>query len=165
MVGVLSFWARRAQQTIREKELAEGESLTPHQGAKPQPAPLFEYRSKASLLGWPLIHIRLRGGIERGPVKAWIAGGDSAIGLLFAFGGLAVAPISFGGFAAGLLTFAGCGIGLLSFSGFSLGIWALGGFAIGWQAFGGCAVGWTAAQGGVAIAHAQGRQSPPDQWL
>jgi RNA polymerase sigma factor (sigma-70 family) len=153
VVGVLSFWARRAQQTIREKELAEGEGLTPHQGAKPQPAPLFEYRSKASLLGWPLIHIRLRGGIERGPVKAWIAGGDSAIGLIFAFGGLAVAPISFGGFAAGLLTFAGCGIGLLSFSGFSLGIWALGGFAIGWQAFGGCAVGWTAAQGGVAIAH------------
>lgn len=151
VVGALSIWARRTQQTIRERELADNSRLQP--GAKPQLTPLFEYRSKRAFLGWPLIHIRLRGGIERGPVKAWIAGGDSAIGLLFAFGGITVAPISFGGFAAGLLTFAGCGVGLLSFSGFSLGIWALGGFALGWQAFGGCALGWSGAQGGVAVAH------------
>ena len=117
------------------------------------PNPLFEYRSRASLLGLPLVHIRLRGGITRGPVKAWIAGGDSAIGGLFAFGGLAVAPISFGGFAAGLLTFGGCGVGILTLGGFSLGVWALGGFALGWQAIGGCAVAWSAAQGGVAVAH------------
>jgi hypothetical protein len=148
VVAGAALWARQSQKRIKEAEAREN---LPQQARYTEP--LFEYRSKASLLGLPLIHIRLRGGIARGPVKAWIAAGDSAIGGLFAFGGLALAPISFGGFAAGLLTVGGCGVGILTLGGFSLGVWALGGFALGWQAIGGCAVAWSAAQGGVAVAH------------
>ena len=113
---------------------------------------MFEYRSRLTLLGLPLVHIRFRGGLERGPVKAWIAAGDAAIGVIFAFGGMAIAPISFGGLAVGILTLGGLAVGVLPFGGFSFGPWAMGGFAVGWQAFGGCAVGWLAAQGGVAVA-------------
>jgi RNA polymerase sigma factor (sigma-70 family) len=148
VVVALAIWALRFQKRIQED--LSGVSRSQREGHY---QPLFEYRSKACLLGLPLIHIRLRGGIARGPVKAWIAAGDYAIGVLFAFGGIAVAPISFGGFAAGLVTFGGCAIGLLTFGGFGIGLWALGGFALGWQALGGCAVGWSAAQGGVAVAH------------
>jgi RNA polymerase sigma factor (sigma-70 family) len=148
MVAVLANWAWRWQKRLRQEDAQAGQTQR-----GPYFEPLFEYRSKTSLLGLPLVHIRLRGGIARGPVKAWIAGGDSAVGGLFAFGGIAVAPISFGGFAAGLLTFGGFGLGLLTLGGFSIGLWAIGGFALGWQALGGCAVGWSAAQGGVAVAH------------
>jgi hypothetical protein len=105
------------------------------------------------LLGLPLVHIRLRGGLERVPVKAWIAAGDAAIGVIFAFGGLAVAPISFGGFAIGLLPLGGFAFGAVALGGFSVAIWSFGGFALGWQAFGGCAIAWNAAFGGVAMAH------------
>ena len=122
--------------------------------AFPSHEPLFEYRSKFSLLGLPLVHIRLRAGLPRGPVKAWFAAGDAAIGVIFAFGAIAVAPISFGGFAVGLLPFGGFAIGLLSLGAFSLGPWAVGVFAIGWQACGMCAIGWLAAYGDtVAVAH------------
>jgi hypothetical protein len=141
VVTVLAVWARRQHRRL------------PVEASHPQVTPLFEYRSKLCLLGLPLVHIRLRGGIERGLVKAWIAGGDAAIGVIFAFGGMAVAPISFGGFSAGLLTLGGFAVGLMPFGGFSFGPWALGGVAIGWQALGGCAVAWSAAEGGVAVAH------------
>jgi hypothetical protein len=118
----------------------------------PRVASLFEYRSKLELFGWPIIHIRLRGGLDRGPVKAWFAAGDAAIGIIFAFGAVAVAPISFGGLSLGFITLGGMAIGLVPLGGFSLGLYALGGMAVGWQAFGGCAIGWSAAEGGVAIA-------------
>jgi len=103
----------------------------------------------------PLVHIRIGGDLRanRTPVRAWIAAGDTAIGALFAFGGIAVAPVSIGGCAVGLITFGGTGIGLLALGGLSIGIWSFGGVAFGWQAFGGCAIAWNAAAGGAAIAH------------
>jgi len=144
--GVLTFLLRSSLRKIHRQEIAESRAV-------PLPAPIFEYRSKMSFLGWPLVHIRLRGGLERGPVKAWIAGGDAAIGLIFAFGAMAIAPISFGGIAVGLLPLGGFAVGPVALGGFSLAIWAFGGFAVGWQAFGGCAVAWNAAFGGAALAH------------
>ncbi len=146
VVIALSVWMMRRRRIFHQQEVADG---------RPAPllVPLFEYRSKLGLLGLPLVHIRLRGGIERGPVKAWIAAGDSAIGVIFAFGAVAIAPISFGGFAAGLLTLGGLAIGLVPVGVFSLGPWAIGMMAVGWQAFGGCAIARLAAQGGVAVAH------------
>jgi RNA polymerase sigma factor (sigma-70 family) len=142
LVAALTAWMRRSRRKIRQQEVTAG-----------WPMPLFEYRSKHSVLGWPLVHIRLRGGLERGPVKAWIAAGDSAIGVIFAFGAVAIAPVSLGGFAVGLLTFGGFAMGLVSLGGFSLGPWAIGGMAIGLQAFGVCAIAWFGAKGGVAVAH------------
>jgi RNA polymerase sigma factor (sigma-70 family) len=139
----LALWLQRSMKKIGQQEIAE---ICP----APLAVPLFEYRSKLTLFGLPLVHIRIRGGR---PVKAWIAAGDSAIGVIFAFGGLAIAPISFGGFAVGLLTLGGFAVGLVTFGGFSLGPWAIGGMAVGLQAFGGCAIAWSGAQGGVAVAH------------
>jgi hypothetical protein len=105
------------------------------------------------LLGLPLIHFRFnRSAVKRTPVKAWIAAGDFAFGVLFAFGGLAIAPISVGGIAIGLIPFGGAAVGLFVMGGFALGGWVFGGFALGWQSFGGCALAWNAATGGLAIA-------------
>ena len=78
---------------IRKSAAAVGEAQTS--------AATLEYRSRAGLLGLPLLHVRF-GGARRSPVKAWIALGDIAFGGLFAFGGVAIAPISSGGFALGL---------------------------------------------------------------
>jgi RNA polymerase sigma factor (sigma-70 family) len=139
-------YVRLGLRKIRRQEIAEGRPA-------PLAMPLFEHRSKHRLLGLPLVHIRIRGGEERGAVKAWIAGGDAAIGMIFAFGGVAIAPISFGGFALGLVTLGGFAVGLLSSGGLSFGLWAIGGVAVGLQAFGGCAIAWSAAYGGVCAAH------------
>jgi RNA polymerase sigma factor (sigma-70 family) len=115
--------------------------------------PVWEYRSRFEFLGLPLVHIRLgRSTPNWAPVKAWFAVGDCAIGGLFAFGGVAIAPVCIGGLAFGLLPWGGAVIGLMAVGGFALGIWSFGGFAIGWQAFGGCAVAWNAAMGGLAVA-------------
>src|SRR4029077_4427939 len=62
----------------------------------------FEYRSKATFLGLPLLHIRLGATwtSQGDAVKAWVAiADDLAIGGPFAFGGTAVAPLCFGGFS------------------------------------------------------------------
>ncbi len=120
---------------------------------------VWEYRGRVELLGLPLIHIR-RGARVSGPswkpVKAWIAISDSfAFGGLFAYGGVAVAPVSVGACAIGLLSYGAMAIGVLSWGGFSFGIWAFGAITFGWEAFsGGCAFAWHLAAGyQCAIAH------------
>ena len=125
-----------------------------HQGVFPPAA--YEYRSRWSLLGLPLVHVRLgdRFDVLRGPVKAWIAIGSShAVGVIFASGGIAVAPLSFGGIAIGLLPFGAISLGVVSLGAISLGIWTYGALAVGWQAIAGCGLAWNAAIGGVAWAH------------
>lgn len=114
----------------------------------------WEYRSKRELLGLPFVHVRMRTTDgPRGAVKAWIAVGGSAIGGLFAFGGIAVAPIALGGVAVGIISWGGLALGIITIAGMSIGVWADGGLAVGWQAFGGCAFAWNAAMGGYAAAH------------
>jgi RNA polymerase sigma factor (sigma-70 family) len=140
----MGIWAKRMFRDLREERAKLGEI---------QPPRLWEYRSRLELFGLPLVHIRFnRSAMNRGPVKAWIAAGDSAIGVLFAFGGLAVAPFSIGGIAIGLIPWGGVALGLFAVGGFALGGWVFGGFALGWQAFGGCALAWNAAMGGLAVA-------------
>jgi RNA polymerase sigma factor (sigma-70 family) len=120
------------------------------------PPAAYEFRSRASLLGLPLVHVRIgdRFDVMRGPVKAWIAIGSShAVGVIFASGGIAVAPISFGGIAIGLLPFGAIALGLIPIGALAIGAWAYGGLAVGWEAFGGCAIAWNAATGGLAFAH------------
>jgi RNA polymerase sigma factor (sigma-70 family) len=120
------------------------------------PPSAYEYRSRLSLFGLPLIHVRIgdRFDMIRGPVKAWIAVGSShAVGVIFASGGIAIAPISFGGVAIGLLSFGGVSLGVFSIGAISLGLLAYGGLAFGWQAFGGFGAAWNAVRGNLAIAH------------
>jgi hypothetical protein len=122
--------------------------------AAASPKSFYEYRSKAKFLGLPLVHFRFGNPFAgwKNPARAWIAGGDFAVGGLAAFGALAVAPVSFGGIAVGLLPVGGFALGLLVFGGFGFGWWTYGGIAIGWQAVGGCALAWNAAMGGCAVA-------------
>lgn len=142
----LAFWQLRKRRALLAR-LNENGQVKPVR-------PAWEYRSKAVFLGMPLVHIRI-GGRTSGklkPVLAWIAAGDYAIGGLFAFAGMAIAPVSIGGMAIGLLPFGGCAVGLLTLGGFAVGVWSFGGLAIGWESFGGCAVAWNAACGGAAVA-------------
>lgn len=113
-----------------------------------------EYRSKAEIFGWPLLHIAFgldaRTG-KRKIAKGVIAIGDSAVGGLaigggafgvIACGGVAIGFVSFGGFALGmLLALGGCAIGNFAFGGLAIGTVAVGGFALGYYAYGGSAFG------------------------
>src|SRR5262247_2837532 len=116
-----------------------------------------EYRSSASLLGLPLVHIAtgavVDGRYRRGVATAWFAVGDIAIGVFFACGGVALGGISLGGAAFGLFPVGGFALGLLAIGGLGLGIVALGGAAFAWYAaIGGLAVAHDYAIGGVALA-------------
>jgi RNA polymerase sigma factor (sigma-70 family) len=116
--------------------------------------PAWEYRSKFAFFGLPFIHVRVSGGLTMPviPVRAWIASGDYAVGLLFASGNLAIAPVSIGATAIGLISFGGCAVGLISLGGLSVGLWSFGALAFGWKVFGACAIAANAANGGIAIA-------------
>jgi len=118
------------------------------------PAPAWEYCSVRHFCGLPLVHICVgdRFAALRPPTTAWIAVGEKAVGGLFAFGGLAVAPVSIGGLGIGLVSFSGLALGIVALGGFALGGWATGGVALGWQSFGCCALAWDAASGGIALA-------------
>ena len=121
------------------------------------PPVAWEYRCPQTLLGLPLVHIRLgdRFALLRPPVKAWIAVGGRAIGGLLAVGTFALAPVSFGAMSVGLLSFGGLALGGCVLGGIAIGVWGLfGGLIIGWQAFGGClTIAWNAAAGDFALAH------------
>jgi hypothetical protein len=116
--------------------------------------PVLEYRSRAQFLGLPLFHLRFFGpvAVRCQPVKAWIALGDFALGGLFAFGGVAIAPLSLGGFALGVAVLGGYAAGVLTYAGFGIGLWTIGGVTLGWCSIGGCAVASSAALGGIALA-------------
>jgi RNA polymerase sigma factor (sigma-70 family) len=112
---------------------------------------VWEYRSPIVILGLPLAHIRIGG--PHKAVKAWFAVGGHAVGGLFAFGGVAIAPISIGGFAIGLLSWGGMTLGLIAMGGIAVGGWVFGGMAVAWESYGACAIAWKAAVGEVALAH------------
>lgn len=155
MMAVTFSWAAAAAwlavRAYRDRtRLAQ--SLTPQELAGRPVLPAWEYRSRFAPLGLPFIHIRWANR-PSGPVKAWIAVGDCAAGVLFACGAAAVAPVSFGGWAVGLVSFGGFSLGVLSLGGLVAGVWSFGGIVFGWQAFGGCAIAWNAAWGGLAVAH------------
>ena len=108
----------------------------------------FEYKSSATLAGWPLIHICA--GVDAVTMRPKVATGVIAIGNV-AVGGLAI-----GGLACGLLTIGGLSVGILAaFGGAALGLGlSMGGFAVGSVAVGGAAIGFQYAIGGGAWAPA-----------
>ncbi len=114
-----------------------------------------DYISRLSLLGVPLVHFKL-GMAELGekPAFAWIAGGDRAYGLLFAWGGLAIAPISVGIVSLGFVSIGAIGIGVLAIGTVGLGLVSFGACAMGYQAFSSLSsLGWhSAVSGGFAMA-------------
>jgi RNA polymerase sigma factor (sigma-70 family) len=165
ILGYFLAIAALARRFIRATKKLAAEQTLVEIAAKAQ-SPLWEYRSRFELLGLPFIHIRFGGWFggrtdewlkkTKNPVKAWIAITDSfAIGVLFAYGGFAIAPVSAGAVAIGLFSLGALSVGALAVGGFGFGIWALAPLAVGWQAFGGgCAIAWDAAWGGqYAVAH------------
>ena len=144
-MGGMSLRMHRRMKSIHEEERTRG-------GLYPEAPPLMrdrrrrEYKSRATLLGLPLVHVAF-GGISEGtpkPAKAigWIAIGDLSFGVLLSIGGVAVGGIALGGISCGLLALGGGAAGVV----------ALGGAAFGWMAAGGAAVASHAAIGGLAIA-------------
>jgi len=114
-----------------------------------------EYRSRLTLLGVPLVHVRYSSPDEgERPVFGWFAGGDRAYGLLFAWGGYAVAPFSIGAIAIGLFAVGTLSVGVISLGTAGVGLVAVGCMAAGLRAYGWLsALGWASAQGsGFAIA-------------
>jgi zinc protease len=118
------------------------------------------YTSPARLLGVPLVDIQFADPGFQGTTAAaarsafgWIAIGDRATGLLFAFGGIAKGLIAIGGFAVGGVAIGGFSLGAVSIGGFALGALALGGGAIGYDSLGGFALAFNSAAGGGAIAY------------
>ncbi|MGF3025726.1 zinc ribbon domain-containing protein [Methylobacterium aquaticum] len=103
----------------------------------------FEYRSQATLFGWPLVHV-IYGASDNAPLKparGILACGNVAIGLV-AFGGIAIGGIALGGIALGPVALGGVALGLLlGAGGIATGYLALGGVALGATAMGGVALG------------------------
>jgi hypothetical protein len=105
----------------------------------------YEYRSKATLFGWPLLHVTK--GVDPATGRPRVARGVIAVGDV-AMGGVAV-----GGVAVGLLALGGLGLGFFALGGAAVGAIAVGGAAFGWYwAFGGLAVALGYAVGGLAFA-------------
>jgi len=98
----------------------------------------FEYKSKASMLGLPFIHINTGGRYSNRVAKGIIAIGDVSMGL-----------ISIGGVSLGVVSIGGIGLGIIGLGGVGIGILGLGGVGIGMQAFGGIAIGIQEAFGAI----------------
>lgn len=114
----------------------------------------YEYKSRRTLFGLPLIHVNIGRwipGQKYCRAKGIIAVGNIASGIL-SLGGIASGIFSLGGISAGIFSFGGLSVGLLlALGGFSVGTVAVGGLALGIFAVGGGAFG-VYALGGVAVA-------------
>ena len=109
-----------------------------------------DYISKSRLLGFPLFHFRLSTAEEGSrPVVAWVAGGDRAYGLLFAWGAFAVAPFSIGAVSIGLFSLGAVSLGIFCVGSIGFGPLVLGAMGYGYIVYASLsAVGWQLAQGG-----------------
>jgi len=154
LITAFSIWFYRTVKQFRLALPAPDAATTPK-------APVWEYRSRFHLLGLPFIHLRF-GGWQTGaqtqiqkPIKAWFAATEGfSFGVLFAYGGVAVAPVSIGACAIGLFSYGAMAVGALAVGGFGFGIWAFAGFGFGWDVSAACAIAWHIASGAqYAIAH------------
>ncbi len=117
----------------------------------------MEFKSKASFLGLPLVHVAfgLRDEVpgKKGVARGWIAVGDVACGVLVAVGGVATGGVAIGGASLGVVGLGGLAVAGVAAGGLAAGILALGGCALGYLSLGGLAVAWQGALGGAAVAH------------
>ena len=112
--------------------------------------PHYEYKSKITVFGIPLVHINFGRGMYK--AKGIIAAGNFAVGILSA-GIFSAGLISIGTASLGLLAFAGLAFGGLAVGGAAFGVFAAGGLTVGVYAVGGCAFAARIAVGGYANAH------------
>lgn len=115
----------------------------------------YEYKSKRTLFGLPLIHVNFGCGLyqAKGIVaigmisKGLISIGVIALGLV-SFGALAVGALVLAGLSAGLFAVGGVAVGAVAVGGIAAGVFTLGGVAVGAASIGGVAVGSHVAVGG-----------------
>jgi len=112
----------------------------------------FEYRSKTTLFGWPLVHVAT--GVDPATGRTRIAKGIIAIGDaprgVIAFGYVAVGVIAIGIFGYGIFSMSIIALGVAALGPIAIGLGlAIGGVAIAPVAFGGSAAGYYAT-GGLA---------------
>jgi RNA polymerase sigma factor (sigma-70 family) len=149
VLAAYTLWMSRMQMRIRKEEAEKSGDRRFISQSQP-----YEYRSAWSLMGLPLVHIRINC-TQAGralPARGWIAVGNQAYGILFACGTIAVGSIACGPLAVGLLALGGLGIGMFAFGGLGIGFAAIGGAALGYVAFGGGAIAWLGASGGAVLA-------------
>ena len=143
-----------AMRTLRAHERIFNPEAFRHNADKPG-SKRREYISKLQLFGVPLVHFQF-GMPEHTdtPAYGWIAGGSHAYGLLFAWGGVAVAPISVGIVAMGVITVGAVGFGIISTGTIAIGLLAFGASAVGYKAYASLsATGWESAfSGGLSLA-------------
>lgn len=117
----------------------------------------YEYTSKRTLWGLPLVQINLGRGLRR--ARGVIAIGNIATGFvsigavsvgLVSFGAVSLGLLALGAFTLGLLAAGAISIGLLAVGGIAVGLLSFGGVAVGVYAVGGCAYARDVALGGVA---------------
>jgi hypothetical protein len=105
----------------------------------------FEYKSAATIAGWPLVHVCM--GVDATTMRPKVAKG------IIAVGNVAVGVFALGGVSLGLCTIGGLSVGLAAaLGGAALGLGlSVGGLAVGSVALGGAAIGFKAALGGAAF--------------
>ncbi|KAA8998804.1 helix-turn-helix transcriptional regulator [Paenibacillus spiritus] len=121
----------------------------------------YEYKSRRTWFGVPLVHVNLGRGIR--VAKGIVAVGTVSVGVIsvgvvalgaLCFGALALGLISLAGLAAGVLLGAGgIAAGTVAFGGLAVGVIAAGGLAVGLFSVGGCAIASHIAIGGYASGH------------
>lgn len=122
-----------------------------HFPSNPVPGFHYEYKSRTTVLGLPLVHIHVGRGLR--VAKGIIAIGNLSIGVL-SLGIIALGGISFGAIGAGLITFAALALGLLlAAGGVAVGAVAFGGMAVGMIAVGGLAIGLFSIGGSAISSH------------
>lgn len=90
----------------------------------------YEFKSKTTIFGLPLVHINSGGAYKTNKAVGVIAIGDIAVGF-----------ISFGGVSTGVIAIGAVCIGPLAFGAVAVGGIALGAVAVGAVAFGAVAIG------------------------
>jgi len=154
---------RRQQSAGEFKTQIEGvAALPPHvQRSMEWQLQSFEYKSKRTLLGLPLVHVTR--GIDpatgqKRTARGFFAFGDKAVGVV-AFGGYARGLFACGGMSVGVVAIGGMAVGLVCWGGLALAwLLAYGGIAAGFFAAGGLALGWEGVGGIVACVHGYGGQ-------
>lgn len=128
---------------------ARGKTFWMPAGSTVAVIPGYEYKSKRTLFGLPLVHINLGYG-PRG-AKGVFAVGNYAVGVV-AVGGFGVGLVGIGGLSAGLLCLGGIAVGGLALGGLAVGVVAAGACAVGVYALGAAVVASKAAVGVSALA-------------
>jgi predicted Ser/Thr protein kinase len=105
----------------------------------------YEYRTKTTLFGWPLLHVAI--GVNPATGRKRTAKGIIAVGCnprgVIAFGDEAVGVIACGIFGFGLVSFSVVGVGVFACGSVAVAlVFAMGGMAIAPVAMGGLAFGW-----------------------